>query len=165
LSRSLDTFALEFLDMASARKVLAGTDPFVDFTPDWPAVRRELEAEAREKKIQLQRLWLASGGDAKLVRALIADTVPGYLAVLRGVVHVQQASVAPIAVEVLLDGAIHWLGFDPQVWRKLRDTAKGMRTPSSSELTHLMNEYLEQARVLVRHVDGMEIDRGGHDHW
>jgi len=160
LARSFDTFALEFLEMTAARKVLAGEDPFANFTPDWRAVRWELEQEAREKTTALQRRWLASGEKDKLLRATIAETVPGYLAIMRGTLHLQRRNTVPIPTREIFDGAIHWPGFDPQVWKKLWEADKGMHIPSTSALSQLMRDYLEQARTLVRHIDGL-LDKEG----
>ena len=160
LTRSLDTFALEFLEMAAARKVLAGVDPFADFTPDWQAVRWDLEEEAREKTVALQRRWLASGGKAKYLRAIIAETVPGFLPLLRGTLHLQQRSMNPIPTPKLFDGSLEWPGFNPQIWRKLWETAKGMQSPSSTDVTQLMKDYLAQTQALVRHIDRLLSSEG-----
>lgn len=155
LARSLDTFALEFLEMAAARRVLAGDDPFADFAPDWEAVRWELEQEAREKTTALQRRWFAAGGTDKLMRAAIVHTVPGYLAVLRGTMHLQRRNTVPISTREIFQGEIHWPGFNPDVWRKLWETSKGMHFPSTSAVTQLMQDYVEQARALVRYIDSL----------
>jgi predicted nucleotidyltransferase len=155
LARSFDTFALEFLEMAAARQVLSGEDPFAEFTPDWQAVRWELEQEAREKTTALQRRWLASGGKDRLLRATIAQTVPGYLSILRGTLHLQRRNTVPILTLEIFDGAIHWPGFDPLVWRRLWEASKEMHFPSTAALTQLMRDYLEQARTLVRQIDGL----------
>ena len=155
LARSLDTFAVEFLEMASSRKVLAGEDPFANFVPDWQAVRWELEQEAREKTVALKRQWLASGGKDKALRAIIAHTVPGFLAILRGTLHVQQKSLQPISTQRIFEGDVHWPGFEPKVWRQLWETAKGLHFPPTSQVNQMMRDYLEQARSLVRHLDGL----------
>jgi hypothetical protein len=153
IARSLDTFALEFLEISSARRVLFGSDPFADFAPDWNAIRWELEQEAREKTVALQRRWLAAGGKDKIVRAIIADTVPGYLALLRGAVQVQQKKSTPVTTAMIFDGTPPWPGFESDVWQRLWKTAKGLHVPSSSHLPDLMNRYLEQARILIERVD------------
>lgn len=155
ISRSLDTFALEFLEMAASHRMLAGEDPFVNFAPDWEAVRRELEEEAREKTILLQRRWFATGGRDKLMRATVIETVPGYLALLRGTLHVQRQSAKPILTDAIFAGEVHYPNFDPQAWQKLWETSKGLHFPTTSQLTQLLKDYLEQARILVKHIDGL----------
>lgn len=156
LARAFDTFGLEFLEMAAAHRVLAGDDPFANYLPDWHNVRLELEEEAREKTVALKRRWLASGEKDKALRTLLADTVPGYLAILRGTLHLHRRSTTPISTQEVLSGAVHWPGFDPQVWSKARDAAKGIHFPSTSALTKLVRDYVEQARALVRHIDGLQ---------
>ncbi len=155
LTRSLDTFALEFMEMAAARRVLAGEDPFAGFTPDWNAVREELEEEAREKTVGLKRRWLASGGKDRLMRMTIAETLPGFLAVLRGTAHLQQKRLTPIPTQEIFENGISWPGYDAKVWIQLWKTAKGLHIPSTSQIQQLMKDYVEQARSLVRHLDSL----------
>ena len=153
LARSLDTFALEFLEMAAARKVLAGEDPFADFAPDWEAVRWELEQEAREKTVSLKRRWLAAGKHDRAQRAIIFETVPGFIALLRGTLHLQQRSLQPLSTQRIFESEVSWPGFNPQIWKALWETAKGLHIPPTSKVNELMREYIEQARMLVRHLD------------
>jgi len=154
-SRSLDTFALEFLEMAAARKVLAGPDPFADFVPDWQAVRWDLEQEAREKTIALQRRWLVSANRDKVLRAILIETAPGFFTLLRGTLHLQRKNMAPISNQTILDGTIHWPDFNPQLWRRVWETSKSLHFPSTSALRLMVRDYVEQARLLVRYVDEM----------
>ncbi len=152
-TRSFDTFALEFMEMCSARKVLAGEDPFADFTPDWSAVRRELEEEARQKTVSLKRRWLASGNQDRALRAILVDTVPGYLALLRATLQLQKQNLAPVSTQSVFDSTGAWPGYDAKVWKELWEAAKALHFPPTSRLQQLTRDYLEQARALVRHLD------------
>ena len=152
--RSLDTFAIEFADMAAARKVLYGDDPFQNFAPDWNTVRGELEREARQKQVALTRRWLAAGGNTKVYPLIFAETVPGYFALLRNTLQYFQRAVAAITV----DGAITELAarekwFQADVWWRLRSIAKRQSKANTVELETLMRSYLEQAMSLVEALD------------
>jgi len=152
--RSLDTFAIEFADIAAARRVLYGDDPFTGFTPDWETVRKELEREARQKRIALTRRWLAAGGHAKYYPQIFADMVPGHLTLLRCTLLYQKHILEPTTLEA----ALSELGrreswFKSDVWRKLLDSAKGKSKIPAAELDGLMKEYLDQAIALVEALD------------
>jgi predicted nucleotidyltransferase len=156
LDRAFDTFSIEFAEIAAARKVLIGEDPFAGFTPDWESVRRELEREARQKQIQVYRRWLSVGGSSKFYAAILADTVPGYLTLLRCTLLLEKRAAGPTTLEETfsrLGAKEKW--FKPDLWRRLRAVAKKHEKVNSSELESLMTEYLEQANLLVRALDGM----------
>ncbi len=154
LQRSGDTFALELAEIAATHRLLWGEDPFANFAPDWQAVRRELEHESRQKTIFLKRRWLAGGGQEAAQRALIRDTVPGYLALLRGAILFQRRNLTPVTFDVLFtEMHTYCLWFEPAVWQKLRAAARGLEIVPARELDALVMAYLEQARSFVRYID------------
>jgi hypothetical protein len=155
LARSQDTFALELAEMACVHRVLDGRDPFDGFQADWKEVRNELEHETRQKTIYLKRRWLASGGNLKAYRALIIETVPGFLALLRGALMLHRKAISPLKVSMILEELKSWDWFKSEVWRKLSAAAKGKEKLSDTELAEILPEYIEQARAFVRFIDRM----------
>lgn len=152
--RSLDSFAIEFVDMAAARRVLYGEDPFKNFAPDWNIVRSELEREARQKLIALTRRWLASGGKAKVYPLIFAETVPGYFALLRSTLLYLKRSTETVTVDkAVSELAARENRFKPEVWWKLRSIAKRHAKAKTEELEPLMGEFLRQAIMLVEVLD------------
>jgi hypothetical protein len=155
LLRSHDTFALELAEMACVHRVLAGRDPFEGYLPDWTEVRSELEHESRQKTIYLKRRWFASGGKDKALLAMISETTPGFLVLLRGALMLHRRTVALLTVDHVLNELRTWSWFKPEVWRMLHGIARGTQKPASAELGELVKEYIEQARAFVRYVDQM----------
>jgi hypothetical protein len=151
--RSCDAFALEFVEMAAARKVLAGSDPFAAFVPDWSAVRRELEQEARQKRIDLQRRWLATGGDRAQYPKIVQDLARGFLVLLRGTLVLKQQKLESPNFDAVIAGAKQWHWFRPDFWNKLREASLGKGSMSDPEA--MMNEFLEQALALAKCLDEM----------
>ncbi len=156
MPRSLDTFALEFLEMAAARTVLFGGDPFADFAPDWNTVRSELEREARQKRISLVRRWLAAGGDAKIIKALIADTVPSYFTLLRCTLMLKRREVLSLTTDAVFAELSGKPWFKPDIWSRLRAVVTGQAKLSKAELEALIPEYIQQAMALVHRLDELE---------
>lgn len=154
LQRSLDSFAIEFAEMAAARRVLVGEDPFKNFQPDWDTVRRELEREARQKRIALTRRWLASGGNTKAFPIIFAETVPGYFALLRGtLLWLKKSSETVTRENVLNELAARESWLKPDLWRELHGIAKRKTKADSKRLEQLMHDYLLQAIALVAALD------------
>lgn len=157
LERSRDTFALELAEIACVHQILIGADPFDGYTPDWIEVRSELEHELRQKTIYLKRRWMAAGSDDKALRAVLAETVPGYVALLRGALMLQRHAIAPLTVTLVLDELQSWPWFKPEVWKRLINAGRGQEKISAAELPALLVEYIEQVRAFVRHIDQMPV--------
>jgi hypothetical protein len=156
--KSFDTFALEYAEMAAARKILAGEDPFAEFVPDWTAMRNELEREARQKAIGLTQQWLATHGDVEAKRKLIAATVPGYFALLRGMLHLEKRSPEILSYHTILAEIANKRGLDASVWRRLWQVAKEGEKLGTEESRALMRDYLDQARALVEYLDQKKVE-------
>lgn len=153
---SQDTLALEYLDIASARKVLAGNDLFASYTPDWNLVRQALEQEARRKAIILLKRWLATAGNGRDARRILSDTIPGYVAVLRGMMLYERKAVVPLHAKTVLKEIDAARGLDPVVWRRLFAVGKEYKRATGEQLSALMAAYIDQSQALVRYLDSLE---------
>ncbi len=153
---SQDTLALEYLDIASARKVLAGHDLFATFTPDWEIVRHALEQEARRKAIILMKRWLATAGKGRDARRIIADTIPGYIALLRSMVLYEQRRARPLHAKQVFDTMDGQRGLNPAVWRRLYAVGREYRRAASEELAELMTAYVDQSQQLMKYLDSLD---------
>jgi predicted nucleotidyltransferase len=160
LARSYDTFALELAEMACAHQILLGDDPFKGYSPDWQAVRAELEHEARQKTIYLKRRWFSTGGKDKAYLALISETVPGFLALLRGTALLHRRSTNALSMEDAFAELSSLPWFSATVWKRLVGVAKHKESIPRAELLPLILEYVEQARAIVRYLDGLPDEIG-----
>jgi hypothetical protein len=153
---SHDALALEYLDIAASRKVLAGEDLFAEFAPDWGLVRLALEQEARRKAIILMKRWLATAGNGRDARRIISDTIPGYVALLRGMVLYERRAVARLHAKTVLGELDGTRGLDPVVWRRLYAVGKEYKRATTDQLKTLIAAYIDQAQALVRYLDGLD---------
>jgi hypothetical protein len=153
---SQDTLALEYLDIASSRKILAGHDLFATFTPDWEIVRHALEQEARRKAIILMKRWLATAGNGRDARRIIADTIPGYIALLRGMILFEQRAARPLHAKQVIAELDGRRGLDPAVWRRLFEVGREYRRATSEQLTALMTAYIDQSQKLMKYLDSLD---------
>jgi predicted nucleotidyltransferase len=153
LSRSFDSFALEFTEMAADRKILWGEDPFANFQPDWETLREELEREARQKLIALTRRYLTARKNGKDYLPIIRETVPGYMTLLRCTIMEKRKAILSLPAEKLLNSLSELQGLRADLWRTLYALAKGKEKRPREEVITIFKDYLEQAAMAVRILD------------
>jgi hypothetical protein len=153
--RSQDTLALEYLDIAASRQILAGEDVFAEFAPDWKLVRLALEQEARRKAIILMKRWMATAGNARDARRIISDTIPGYVAVLRAMILYERRAVSILHAQAVLSEFNWTRGLDPAFWKRVYDVGKEYEGTTTEQITELMATYIDQTQALVQYLDGL----------
>lgn len=84
LTRSLDVFPLEILDLQARHRVLAGDDLFSGLVVSPDALRLECEREAKGKLVRLRALYLELAGSTVEIRELMLDSRKTFLHVMRG---------------------------------------------------------------------------------
>lgn len=84
ISRSLDTFPLELLDIQMRHATVHGTDRFVGLEFNDADVRLQCERELKVVLIGMRQGLLASTGDERRLRGLGADVGEGLVRTLRG---------------------------------------------------------------------------------
>lgn len=84
LTRSLDVFPLEMLDIQARHRTLAGDDLFTGLVIARDNVRLECEREAKGKLVRLRALYLELAGSMIDVRELMLDSRKTFLHVMRG---------------------------------------------------------------------------------
>src|SRR5713101_5817687 len=96
LSDAADVFPIEFHQMAKARVVLYGKDPFEILTLSDANLRLQTEYELRSKLIQLRRLYIPASVSIEKLCDLMSDSLASFAALFRAVLilHGKEAPVA-----------------------------------------------------------------------
>src|SRR6266852_126649 len=105
LSDAADVFPIEFHQMAKARVVLYGKDPFEILTLSDANLRHQTEYELRSKLIQLRRLYIPASVSIEKLCDLMSDSLASFAALFRAVLilHGEDAPVAkPECVRALV---------------------------------------------------------------
>jgi hypothetical protein len=89
LERSRDVFPLEFLDLRSRHRTLAGAELFADLVIEPEAVRAECEREAKGKLFRLRGLYVELSGAALELHQLMVDSRKTFLYVIRGLLYLR----------------------------------------------------------------------------
>src|SRR6266480_1084354 len=96
LSDAADVFPIEFHQMANARVVLYGQDPFELVKLSDANLRHQTEYELRSKLIQLRRMYIPASVSIEKLCDLMSDSLASFAALFRAVLilHGKQAPVA-----------------------------------------------------------------------
>lgn len=153
LADAADVFPIEFHQMANARVVLYGHDPFEFAQLSNASLRHQTEYELRSKLIQLRRLYIPASVSIEKLCDLMSDSLSSFAALFRAVLmlHGQEAPVSkPDCVRV----TAKLLRLDPLPFERIFEFRHGDNLPlSEKEANDLFGAYLFQIEQVVEAVD------------
>ena len=153
LSDAADVFPIEFHQMANARIVLYGHDPFEFAKLSDANLRHQTEYELRSKLIQLRRLYIPASVSIEKLCGLMNDSLSSFAALFRAVLllHGQEA---PIAKPDCVRATARLLKLDPAPFERIFEFRSSGELPSSEkEANDLFGAYLFQVEQVVEAVD------------
>ena len=156
LSDAADVFPIEFHQMANARVVLYGHDPFEFVKLSSANLRHQTEYELRSKLIQLRRLYIPASLSIEKLCDLMSDSLSSFAALFRAVLilHGQEA---PIAKPDCVRATAQLLRLDPASFERIFQFRAGGSLPASEkEANELFGAYLFQIQQVVEAVDQLE---------
>jgi predicted nucleotidyltransferase len=153
LSDAGDVFPIEFHQMANARVVLYGKDPFEFVQLSDANLRHQTEYELRSKLIQLRRLYIPASVSLEKLCDLMSDSLASFAALFRAVLllHGQQAPVAkPDCVRL----TARLLKLDVTPFERIFQFRASDDLPGSeTEANELFGAYMLQIERVVEAVD------------
>lgn len=155
LADAADVFPIEFHQMANARIVLYGHDPFEFVQLSDTHLRHQTEYELRSKLIQLRRLYIPASVSIEKLCDLMSDSLSSFAALFRAVMllHGQEA---PVAKPDCVRATASLLKLDPAPFERIFQFRAGADLPSSEkEANDLFSRYMFQIEHVVEAVDGL----------
>ena len=153
LSDAADVFPIEFHQMANARIVLFGHDPFEFAQLSDANLRHQTEYELRSKLIQLRRLYIPASISIDKLSALMSDSLSSFAALFRAVLMLHGRE-APISKVDCVRETARLLQLDPAPFERIFDFRSDGRLPTSEkEANNLFGAYLFQIEQVVEAVD------------
>jgi len=151
-----DVFPIEFHQMAKARVVLYGKDPFEFVQLSDENLRHQTEYELRSKLIQLRRLYIPASVSIEKLAELMSDSLASFAALFRAVLllHGQDP---PVAKVDCVRATAQLLQLDPDPFEgifALRATGRLPRT--DAEANDLFGAYMYQIEQVVEAVDELD---------
>jgi len=160
LSDAADVFPIEFNQMANARVVLYGHDPFEFAELSNANLRHQAEYELRSKLIQLRRLYIPASVSIEKLCDLMSDSLSSFAALFRAVLmlHGQEA---PVSKPDCVRATAKLLRLDPLPFERIFQFRTGGSLPTSEkEANDLFGAYLFQIEQVVEAVDELERQPG-----
>src|SRR4026208_1044124 len=153
LSDAGDVFPIEFHQMANARVVLFGHDPFEFVKLSDANLRHQAEYELRSKLIQLRRLYIPACVSIEKMCDLMSDSLSSFAALFRAVLLLFGEK-APVAKPDVVRATARLLKLDPAPFERIFEFRASDRLPSSEkEANDLFGDYLVQIGQVVEAVD------------
>jgi predicted nucleotidyltransferase len=156
LSRAVDVFPIEFLQMEKARRVLYGRDPFEFVEISQANLRHQTEYELRTKLIQLRRLYLPASTSVEKLSALMSDSLASFAALFRAVLILHDRE-PPVSKAESVRATVRLLGLDESCFNKLLELRSKSKTLTEAEANNIFSAYLSQIERVIEAVD--RIDR------
>jgi len=155
LADAADVFPIEFQQMANARIVLYGHDPFEFVQLSNANLRHQTEYELRSKLIQLRRLYIPASVSIEKLCDLMRDSLSSFAALFRAVLilHGQEA---PVSKPDCVRETAKLLRLDPLPFERIFEFRAGGNLPSSEkDANDLFGAYLFQIEQVVEAVDNL----------
>ncbi len=159
LSDAADVFPIEFHQMAKARVVLYGHDPFEYAKLSDANLRHQAEYELRSKLIQLRRHYIPVSISIEKLSDLMSDSLSSFAALFRAVLLLYGQE-APVAKVDCVRATAKLLNLDVKPFERIFEFRAGGNLPDSEkEANELFAAYMYQIEQVVEAVD--ELDRRG----
>ena len=156
LSDAADVFPIEFHQMANARAVLYGQDPFEFVKLSQDNLRHQTEYELRSKLIQLRRLYIPASVSIEKLCDLMNDSLSSFAALFRAVLMLHGRE-APVSKPDCVRATARLLKLDPVPFERIFEFRASDRRPASEkEANDLFGAYLFQIEQVVEAVDELE---------
>src|ERR1051325_8738352 len=153
LSGAADVFPIEFHQMAKARVVLFGADPFQFVNLSSANLRHQTEYELRSKLIQLRRMYIPASVSIQKLCELMSDSLASFAALFRAVL-ILHGREAPVSKPDVVRATASLLHLDPTPFERIFEFRASDRLPSSEiEANDLFGAYLFQIEQVVEAVD------------
>jgi predicted nucleotidyltransferase len=159
LSDAADVFPIEFHQMANARIVLYGKDPFEFVKLSDTNLRHQTEYELRSKLIQLRRLYIPASVAVDKLCDLMSDSLASFAALFRAVLLLHGEE-APVAKPDCVRATVRLLKLEAAPFERIFGfRASGTLPASEKETNDIFAAYLAQIEQVIEVVD--ELDGSG----
>jgi predicted nucleotidyltransferase len=156
IDSSLDTFPIEFLNIKRTYLVIHGEDVLAGLSFNKEFIRLQCERELKGKLLLLRQRYVETGGKGRIVRDLIAASLPTFIFVFKGLLYIGGDEV-PVTRSEVISLAARRFGLDEGLFRDLQGIGAGTLKLLERELHELFRQYLHVIRKLALEMDTKEL--------
>ena len=156
IERSRDVFGIEFLDLQLTHETILGSDPFASLAFTKADVRFQCERELKATLIRLRQGYIASAGQKRLVRDILASAAGALVPLLRAMLWLKGVDRPMRAEPVFTKAAAKFsIGVDSLTaarrWRHKKTRLQ------ESEITTAFESIYKTVEQLALIVDKLEV--------
>ena len=153
LSDAGDVFPIEFYQMAQARVLLYGKDPFEFVKLSDANLRHQTEYELRSKLIQLRRLYIPASRSTEKLCDLMSDSLASFAALFRAVL-ILHGKDAPVAKPDCVRATAQLLQLDNAPFERIFEFRTSDALPATEkEANDIFAAYMDQIERVIEVVD------------
>ncbi|HMD67569.1 MAG TPA: hypothetical protein VKF42_01735 [Chitinivibrionales bacterium] len=149
ITRSLDSFPIEFLAMKDSYAVVFGEDVLKDISIRNEDLRLQIEREIKGKWLHLARGWLASRRNPARLRRLMQISLKDFSPIFKGMLHVKSLPI-PKDRKSLFAAVAKAYGIDDLSLEKALEAA---RRGGKDEMTGAFPAYANAIKSLANSID------------
>ncbi|MYG04936.1 MAG: hypothetical protein F4173_22460 [Acidobacteriia bacterium] len=155
IQNASDAFAIEFLDIRAAYRILHGEDLVGSIEIESAHHRHQVEHELRSLLLRLRERYLGMQKDTKALRALLTDSLPSFSTLFRHAVILDGRETAVKKHEVFQQAA-ETFGISPEPFETVLALRQGTKRVANAELRPLFLAYLQEITKMAGHVDRID---------
>ena len=150
-----DAFAIEFLDIRMAYRILHGDDLVGTIEVEPAHHRHQVEHEIRSLLLRLRERYLGLQRDSKALRGLLTDSLPSFSTLFRHALILDGHKTAVKKHEVFHKAA-EAFGISPEPFEAVLAMRQGSKRVTGAEIRPLFLAYLKEITKMAGHVDRID---------
>ena len=150
-----DAFAIEFLDIRMAYRILHGDDLVGSIEVEAAHHRHQVEHEIRSLLLRLRERYLGLQRDSKALRGLLTDSLPSFTTLFRHAL-ILDGHKAAVKKHEVFHKAAETFGISPQPFETVLAMRQGSKRAANAEIRPLFLAYLQEITKMAGHVDRID---------
>lgn len=152
LRHSADIFAIEFLDIKAAHRILHGDDAFTSLDIPMDRHRLQVERELRNNTLRLRQHYLQHPADAKKTLELMTSSISSFAALFRHTL-IALGQEPPSGKRETMNRLSQLLEFDPAPFNAILDVREGRKRGGDVDVQSTFSAYLQGVARVAEEVD------------
>jgi len=152
LHHSADIFAIEFLDIQAAHRVLYGEDVIASLHVPMELHRLHVERELRSNTLRLRQHYVRYPADSRKTLELMTSSISTFAALFRHAL-IALGEDPPRSRRITMDRLGAVLGFDPSPFHTIFEIREGHKRGRDLDVQAIFAAYLDRVAKVTEEID------------